>query len=130
LPFKDPEKWREANRRSYWKHRERICAQRKRPEKKVMRNKWHRNRWKILREQIIQLLGGKCIRCGFLDVRALQIDHVYGNGREHLHQIGSNPWRIYSGILKEIQAGSKDYQLLCANCNWIKRVENQEAGKN
>jgi hypothetical protein len=32
----------------------------------------------------------------------------------------------YRAILREIKAGSKDYQLLCANCNWIKKYEKGE----
>jgi len=32
----------------------------------------------------------------------------------------------YRFILNEIKAGSKDYQLLCANCNWIKKFEEKE----
>jgi hypothetical protein len=63
------------------------------------------------------------------DPRALQIDHVHGGGsgkrtREHR---GPNE-TYYNHILKEIKAGSRDYQLLCANCNWIKRYENKEIG--
>ena len=33
------------------------------------------------------------------------------------------------GILKSIRAKPENYQLLCANCNWIKRYENDEIHK-
>ena len=39
-------------------------------------------RTKECRNEIIDLLGSKCIRCGYTDRRALQIDHIYGGGRE------------------------------------------------
>ena len=29
-------------------------------------------------------------------------------------------------ILKKIKSGSKEYQLLCCNCNQIKKIENKE----
>jgi hypothetical protein len=77
-----------------------------------------------LREQAFAVLGGKCVVCGFSDPRALQIDHVNGNGCHESSQIG------YYGILRKIIAGNtKDYQLMCANHNWIKRMENDETGK-
>jgi len=83
-----------------------------------------RRHYQKLRNEILSLLGSKCIRCGFSDIRALQIDHVHGGGTKERKNYGSMP--LYRKILKEIKAGSKDYQLLCANCNWIKKYENKE----
>ncbi len=73
------------------------------------------------RQRVIAALGGKCARCGFEDWRALQIDHMNGGGRRELKQIG------YKGIIKKVLRGETDgYQLLCSNCNWIKRYEKNE----
>src|SRR5271157_4917708 len=33
-----------------------------------------------LRQDVILIFGGKCIRCGFTDWRALQVDHINGGG--------------------------------------------------
>jgi hypothetical protein len=86
---------------------------------------------KIYRE-IISLLGGKCVNPfnlnhgDFLtDVRCLQIDHIHGGGTKEKKEIGSM-YKYYRFILKQVKAGSKEYQLLCANCNWIKRHINKE----
>ena len=83
-----------------------------------------------VRSEIIRLLGGKCINCGFYsDPRALTIDHVRGNGSEErrlLIKSKSNGLKYYRFILKRIQEGSKDYQCLCANCNLIKKIEKDE----
>ena len=77
------------------------------------------------RKEIIKLLGDKCKRCNFTDFRALQIDHVHGNGNKERKETKTT--RVYyPTILKKIKAGSKDYQVLCANCNWIKKYENNE----
>ena len=72
-----------------------------------------------LRRLVLFVLGRKCRRCGFSDERALQIDHIAGNGCKE-RALGS--YRLYRRVL----AHKKDYQLLCANCNWIKRFENNE----
>lgn len=77
------------------------------------------------RIEIFALLGCKCNKCGFSDIRALQIDHVNGNGVEDRRKFGKGT-AYYLHVLKEIKAGSKNYQILCANCNQIKKVENKE----
>jgi hypothetical protein len=71
----------------------------------------------------INVLGGKCSRCGFSDIRALQIDHVNGGGQKEIKKIGS--YKMYQNII-ENEDVRKNYQILCANCNWIKRYENKE----
>lgn len=87
-----------------------------------------------LRAEIIQLLGGKCINPYNIDhgeffafLECLQIDHVHGDGNKTRGKKGSEMYLKH--ILTEIKAGSKDYQLLCANCNWIKRHRNNEFPK-
>ena len=72
---------------------------------------------------VVVLLGGKCVRCGFSDERALQADHIYGGGNQELKAISTSG--IYRKILK-MDNPESEYQLLCANCNWIKRAENNE----
>lgn len=69
------------------------------------------------------MLSFECVRCGFTDIRALQIDHVNGGGSKERKQAKKG---IYKHILDKIKNGSKEYQVLCANCNWIKRCENRE----
>jgi len=76
------------------------------------------------RAKVIAFLGNKCCRCGFTDPRALQIDHVNGGGTQQRRQLGDS-WKILDLVLKGIGG---PYQLLCANCNWIKRAEEREYG--
>ena len=76
-----------------------------------------------LRLAVIHTLGGECKHCGIKDMRVLQIDHIHGRGHQEREAIG------FIGIRRKILKGNiKDYQLLCANCNWIKRAENKEVG--
>lgn len=84
----------------------------------------HRELIKRYRMMAISYLGGICARCGFSDIRALQIDHVAGNGADERREIGNGV-----RYLKKVIKSSGDYQVLCANCNLIKRLINGEHRK-
>lgn len=76
-----------------------------------------------VRKATITLMGGKCVKCGFDDFRALQIDHIKGGGTKDRKEIT----KLYTKFVMESILNKEDkYQLLCANCNWIKRGENKE----
>lgn len=79
-----------------------------------------------IRLALVAALGGKCVRCGFDDERALQVDHVNGGGVKEARALTGMKNKV---ILDKVLKGSEDYQLLCANCNWIKRVENNETSR-
>lgn len=79
---------------------------------------------RMIRLQTLALLGDRCIRCGFIDIRALQVDHVNGGG----HQL-RNKHRSQYGLFKAVTKNPELFQLLCANCNCIKRIENNENRK-
>ena len=81
--------------------------------------------WKMLREKAIELLGNKCVNCGFSDKRALQIDHINGGGRKDKRNLKGKQGYLKT-VIESILSKENKYQLLCANCNWIKRVENGE----
>ena len=83
-------------------------------------------RYSEVRREIVSLLGSKCAHCGIEDKRVLQIDHVNGGGKKERNKFGRNLKKYYLYILNKIKNGSTDYQVLCANCNWIKRFENNE----
>lgn len=76
-----------------------------------------------LRGQVIKHLGGKCKKCGYSDQRALQLDHINGGGSQLRKQ--KNSW---SQFYREVLRGEHPHeiQILCANCNWIKKIENKE----
>lgn len=70
------------------------------------------------RVEILDFMEGKCIFCGFSDYRALQVDHINGCGKK-------NRLDRYA-LFVDIKKNTHKYQLLCANCNWIKRYEKGE----
>ena len=83
----------------------------------------HKEYRRKLRDAVLNFLGGKCVKCGFSDPRALQIDHVNGGGIKDRNEGGITYYR------KVLNDSVGKYQLLCANCNVIKRIENEEFGK-
>lgn len=85
------------------------------------RNKRLRTKMQEKRKSILELLGNKCSKCGFNDLRALQIDHINGGGGKERAQKGWQ-YRNYLYSLSSEQIISK-YQCLCANCHAIKTTE-------
>jgi hypothetical protein len=64
----------------------------------------------------------KCARCGFDDIRALCVDHIDGGGNKHRKEIGEG--NLYSWIIKN--KFPDGFQILCANCNMIKLMDEGE----
>lgn len=81
-----------------------------------------------LRYSVLEILGGQCVQCGFSDKRALQIDHINGGGSIERKERGFNH-SFHKHVLQSVINKENKYQLLCANCNWIKRFDNNETKK-
>ena len=81
----------------------------------------HYNR---VRQEVLEVIGNGiivCVKCGFNDIRAIQIDHINGGGfKEFQNSVSSVSY--YRNMLVH----PEKYQLLCANCNWIKRYTDRE----
>lgn len=85
-----------------------------------------RNYYERQRQTIVRALGGKCCKCGNSDYRVLQVDHINGGGSREVKTKGQYKYRAdIIGMIEDGTVYSK-YQLLCANCNWIKRFDNDE----
>ena len=93
------------------------------------KDKWpekFKRTWRKLMAAIYEKFNSRCNKCGFSDRRALQIDHVLGDGNRERREL-KNRLRFLRMVLTDTESR---YQLLCANCNWIKRYENNEGPKN
>lgn len=88
------------------------------------------------RTRVLNKLGNRCssINCrwknpdgtyGCLDLRAIQIDHKNGGGRKELKTMSGFKYYAMLNRMSIDELKSK-YQLLCANCNWIKKFEHNE----
>lgn len=78
------------------------------------------------RLELMEMLGGgKCSHCGNDDLRVLEIDHVFGNGKEMpLHKTD-----IMNLYLDNPYLARKELQVLCRNCHRIKSLENGDLGR-
>lgn len=129
MPYSDYEK-QKANARKYYHENREKCKQ-------VVRAHWAANK-ETLGEQakrkraeakkaLFNLLGNKCVRCGFEDSRILQVDHIRGDGfldrpKKATRRRGAGN---HAKMLRDPSL-FESYQLLCPNCNWLKRIENGE----
>lgn len=143
MPYKDKERKRVQQAAYYASHREKLKQWQRQysADHKEARSAYYKTwalthrdarkdkdrlnhaRWRqSIRESLWALLGRECVRCGFSDVRALQIDHIDGGGNQERKASRS----LDEYYQKIIACGGKGYQVLCANCNQIKRHEKRE----
>lgn len=102
---------------------------RKEYQKWYMKNIYHEKKKKIdknyvqrLRKEVYDLLGNKCIKCGYIGL-ALQIDHVNDDGAKERKRFHCANATFLNHVLRKLKENSKEYQLLCANCNTEKEFE-------
>lgn len=109
-------KYREANRDVVRARVAASHAKRPRVEKRAVDNARNQH----ARVVALMLLGGKCEHCGHNDMRVLQFDHINGGGTAENRRLRS------IGVTRNVLREPFKYQVLCANCNWIKRSEREE----
>lgn len=104
MPFKDIEKQREASRRHYAKHRERVVAKAKEYSKAArVRIRTHIN---------THLKTNPCVDCGETDPIILEFDHVTGDKEFNISDAareGYGMQRLKDEIAK--------CEVRCANCH-------------
>lgn len=85
---------------------------------------------KVVMEVFSHYCGGdiKCQKCGFNDIRALSIDHINGDGNKHREEIGRGGGHDLCYWLR-LNGYPQGFQILCMNCQFIKRHEKQEYSK-
>jgi hypothetical protein len=111
------------NQTNYDSYKEKEREDKKKLEKKVI---WQKNyseknkesilaraakRYQNIQKQIFNIIisrGGKCERCGYSDIRALEIHHINRDGSKG-----------YLKRYKEIIEGKVKVDILCANCHMI-----------
>jgi hypothetical protein len=74
-----------------------------------------------IKNTILDHYGRKCSCCGESNIKFLTIDHTNGGGSKHRKRINSNG---SYGVWKEIIRLNfpPEYQTLCMNCNWGRRL--------
>ena len=80
----------------------------------------------IKRVVLIQALGGCCVKCGYTDdIRALQLDHINGDGYKDRKEKGK-AGKVYRYYVNKLDEAKLILQVLCANCHAIKSIENRD----
>lgn len=82
----------------------------------------------IVRAILVQFLGGKCVKCQFTNLVALQLDHIHGDGGKERQYFKSSS-TMYSYYLNHLSEVKQQLQVLCANCNWIKKEQQNEVSR-
>ena len=70
---------------------------------------------RALKQEVIDVYGGRCECCGETLLEFLTIDHINNNGAEHRARVGKG-----RGVYKDIKAQGYpegQYRVLCFNCN-------------
>ena len=121
---------KEYHRQYYLKNKEKYDKRNrgymKDPVKRERKNQLDRNRTKEAKRIIYQVLGGAaCKHCGITDERVLQLDHINGGGFKD-RKTNRSVVKILREYRDNLDALKDKYQILCANCNWIKRHELDE----
>jgi len=109
-----PQRYREIQRKSYYKHREKTLKR---------RVNWYQS----LKEEVLTYYGGgrlACVKCGFNNKYALTLDHINGNGARERLMLGKRGDTIYRYVKRNNWPAG--YQTLCMNCQFIKRYEEKE----
>jgi len=73
------------------------------------------------RRNLLKEMGNRCVRCACAEYEALHIDHVHDDGHKTWGSRGGSRLLYF----KIIRQQPDRFQLLCANCNWLKRLESK-----
>jgi hypothetical protein len=122
-------KWRADNPDRWKKSATKARKKWKANNRDAHREAQRQHRYAVRHEILDMLGGGMCAHCGYChDWRALQVDHRHGGGNKDPRTKGGNTnlWAFRNWVRANLEEARRIYQVLCANCNWIKRYENGE----
>ncbi len=71
----------------------------------------------------------QCVGCSFGDIRALQLDHKNSDGAIVRRQFSNSSSRIYYHYLRNPESVQIELQILCVNCNVIKKRVQKECSR-
>lgn len=122
----NPDRYKITSSKWYHAHKDNVKAYRK---KNIDNIRIYRRAYENkIRLDVLDLLGRKCVRCGFDDWQGLQIDHINGGGSKEM-RLFKRPKTMYKYYLDHPEEAKAKLQTLCANCNQIKKYQQDECRK-
>lgn len=109
------------------RERSRMQSQKWRRENPKRRREIDHKAWAKAKEEVLTHYGNDklaCVKCGFDDIRALSIDHINGRGEIDRKNINRRGGMLYFWLRKNNYP--EGFQTLCMNCQFIKRIINNE----
>lgn len=80
--------------------------------------RYERKRRVVLKQSIVNILGGCCAICGETDLRVLTLHHPNGDGAQHRAQYGGRTLPLYRDLLKtSMDKWEYEIECRCFNCN-------------
>ena len=109
-------KWYEANKETARKQKREVMKKLRleNPQKYNAQSRKAKIKEKL---SLFEMYGCKCVMCGFDDMRALSLDHKNDNGNIERKELGIRD--TYRRAKAEYRP--EEYQILCMNCQFIKR---------
>ncbi len=112
--LRDGDKIRGYSKNYYYKHREDSIAKTKQRNREIKRE--------VLGHYSPEL---KCASCGYTNIRALTLDHINNDGAKQRRELKKLGVSSGSGFYRWVKKNGypSDLQVLCMNCQFIKRDE-------
>jgi hypothetical protein len=132
MPWRDREKYNAWLRENRWRYAEKEAAwkeENKDHRREQQRISAGRRRLKQ-REDMLDIIGRACARCGLEDTRVLQFHHANGGGNQHRREITgtakSGSPSYYASLLGMHNHTRGSVVSLCANCHILAELELQQ----
>lgn len=124
MPYKDPEKQKAAQRRSYEKNKRKIKIR-----QDLRRNElgvYKRERVRELLEYVRQQKAGKpCVDCGHsFHHAAMDFDHIRGEKFASVSQLAA-----YGYSIRSIDEEIAKCELVCANCHRVRTYQRKHGSE-
>ena len=79
-----------------------------------------------IRKELIDFLGGSCRNCGYENILALQVDHIFSDAKKDRQRFKNDLYVMYFYYLSHPKEAKERVQVLCANCNRLKVYSHNE----
>ena len=116
------QRYYQAHKEEYKQRFDSYRAENKEKVRRATRQSEHRLKVEVLTHYSNSKLA--CVICGESRLACLSIDHINGGGSQHRRELKKRSQGFYRWLRNENYP--EGYQTLCMNCQFIKKIENEE----